>query len=598
MNNRTQGYVLPTVLISLIVVSGMAAMTINLTLSETRQSGGNQMVAQVRAAAEAAQGDALFYMSNQGLSDVNVILAPFADAFANSSGDASTQAIIPKTSYALILASLNAVAGTTITGAANSVTYSGKVTYTSMNVDEKSFSSGGQTYIMNYTITGSGQKNTLSTRTVTTNGQMQVKMGRQFLNQFVLLANDGGSQQGNFFATGMNYDGPVQINQNWRFAGKPKFKYGVTTASSNVQMSPDCDPSNNDTVSTQSNNCTVPDWGGFGIVYAAPKIDLPKNAASQQKAALGLDPKDTTTTVSTLQECQALGANFSTCGGTVPNGVYVPYNAAGNLTGGIYIKGDANSIALSVSGNKQIYTITDVNNVVTTITVDYTAKTTTVMKGGVTKVLNGVLSGEAKSPGQPSGMIYSTGSIKSLGGPVRTSSTLSSPVPAVPDPTKIPPAVATNSVINISAASDMVLQSDLTYEQDPRTTPGAKNVLGLMAGGGSVRIGTGAPKDVYVQAALLAGAQGKGFAVDSYGNGVLRGDIHLLGSLAEDTEPPRGVGQQNAAKNDIIVTSGYGDAFNFDPRFLNGGAVPPFFPSTSKFAAQAVWPSQQGWQEK
>ena len=128
MNNRTQGYVLPTVLISLIVVSGMAAMTINLTLSETRQSGGNQMVAQVRAAAEAAQGDALFYMSNQGLSDVNVILAPFADAFANSSGDASTQAIIPKTSYALILASLNAVAGTTITGAANSVTYSGKVT--------------------------------------------------------------------------------------------------------------------------------------------------------------------------------------------------------------------------------------------------------------------------------------------------------------------------------------------------------------------------------------------------------------------------------------------------------------------------------------
>ncbi len=598
MNNRTQGYVLPTVLISLVVVSAMAAMTINLTLSETRQSGGNQTVAQARAAAEAAQADALFYMSNQGLSDVNIVLAPFANTFANSSGDASTQAIIPTSAYGPILTSLNGAAGMAIAGTANGVSYGGTVRYTSMNVDEKSFSSGGQTYIMNYTTESKGQRNAASTRTVTTNGQMQVKMGRQFLNQFVLLANDGGSQQGNFFATGMNYDGPVQINQNWRFAGKPKFKYGVTTASSNVQMSPDCNPSNNQTVSTQSNNCTAPDWGGFGIKYAAPKIDLPKNAASQQRAALGLDPKDTTTTVSILQECQALGANFSTCGGTVPNGVYVPQDAAGNLTGGIYIKGDANNVALSVSGNKQIYTITDVNNAVTTITVDYTAKTTTVVKGGVTKVLNGVLSGEAKSPGQPSGMIYSTGSIKSLGGPARTNGTLGNPVPAVPDSTKIPPAVATNSVINISAASDVVVQSDLTYEQDPRTTPGAKNVLGLMAGSGSVRIGTGAPKDVYVQAALLAGAKNQGFAVDSYNNGTLRGDIHLLGSLAEDTEPPRGVGQQNDAKDDIIVTSGYGDAFNFDPRFLNGGAVPPFFPSTSKFAAQAVWPSQQGWQEK
>ena len=100
-----------------------------------------------------------------------------------------------------------------------------------------------------------------------------------------------------------------------------------------------------------------------------------------------------------------------------------------------------------------------------------------------------------------------------------------------------------------------------------------------------------------MQAAILAGKANQGFAVDNYNSGAYRGQIHLLGSLAEDKEPPRGVGYLNN-QGGISVSQGYGDAFNFDPRFLNGGAVPPFYPATNKFTAQSVWPSQQGWQEQ
>lgn len=590
-----QGYVLVLVLGTILMVAAMATMTMSLTVSEVTQSGGNQMIARVRAAAEAGQNDSLFYMTNAGLTDVNVTLSPYADAFAAGSQNASVSPIIPSNKYATIIDNLNKMSGTTVAGSVNTVAYTSTVKYVSMKVDEKTFSTAGQTYVLNYNVASTGTLGTF-VRSVSTNGQMQIRMGRKFINQFVLLANDGGSQEGNFFANGMNYDGPVQVNQNWRFAGKPQFKYGATTAATTVQMSATCNPSTSamTNVSSQYLGCTAPDWGGSGLTYAAPKIDLPVNALSQQNAALGLDPKSTAT-VTNAQECVQLKIVSCTSSGA-PEGVYIPTDLTGNITGGIYIKGDAKNISMSVSGNTQLYSITDKNGIVSNIMVNYSTNTTTVVKNGTTTVLKGVISGESKGAGQANGMIYSTGSVLALNGPNRTAVPVANPVPAVPDPNSVPPAVAANSVINIAAASKITVQNDVTYEQDPRTVSSAKNVLGLMAGTGSVSIGTDAPNDVYLQAALLAGTTNQGFAVDNYNSGGYRGQIHLLGSLAEDKEPPRG--QAAFVNGSIVVQQGYGDAFNFDPRFLNGGAVPPFFPATNKFTAQSVWPSQQGWQEQ
>lgn len=593
--NVTQGYVLITVLLAFMLTAALVTVTLSLSTSEIGQSGNNLAVARVRAAAEAAQADTLFYMTNQGLDDVNAVLDTYATRFAYSNGDASSTPVINPSDYATVLASLNARPGTKMSGSANNVNYTSNITYTGMDVDESSYSSSGQTYVLNYTAVGQGVQSAYK-RSVTTDGQLQIRLGRQYLNQFVLLADDGGSTQGNFYATGMDYDGPVHINKNWRFAGKPTFKYGATTAAKTVEMSKDCNPSKQTYVSTQSYGCTAPDWNGNGLKYQADPITLPVNAQSQQRAALGLDANDTST-LTNNKECLALGANFSSCGSAaIPEDVYIPRDSSGKITGGIYIKGNAKSIIMSAGGNQQTYLIKNSKGVEVSIVVDYSTNTTRFIKNNVTMTLSGVINGDSKGAGKSNGMIYCTGTIESLGGPGRDSKkTLSKPAPAIPDQQVIPPAVATNSAINIAAASDIIIQNDLIYQQDPRINASAKNVLGLMAGTGNVRIGTAAPNDIYVQAALLAGANGKGFAVDSYSDGRLRGQIHMMGSLAESVDPARGVGALKG--NDIVITSGYGDAFNFDPRFLNGGAVPPYFPSTKKFAAQSVWPNQQGWRE-
>lgn len=193
-----QGYVLVMVLGTVLLVAGMATMTMSLTLSEVTQSGGNQNIARVRAAAEAGQNDSLFYMTNGGLNDVNSQLTGYADTFATSNKNAAVDPIIPANQYSAIIAALNIKPGMNLTGAVNTVGYTSKVQYISMKVDEKSFSTAGQTYVLNYTVTSAGKLGAF-TRSVSTNGQMQIRMGRKYINQFVLLANDGGSQEGNFF---------------------------------------------------------------------------------------------------------------------------------------------------------------------------------------------------------------------------------------------------------------------------------------------------------------------------------------------------------------------------------------------------------------
>ena len=199
--------------------------------------------------------------------------------------------------------------------------------------------------------------------------------------------------------------------------------------------------------------CTVPDFQK-GFLRNQPVVDLPTSTLSQQRAALGMNPADTTSP-SPKEICFALGLHNPpnrNCNSnpSIPNGVYL-VNDGTRVKGGIYVQGDLDALVVQATGaGQQAYRFTQGSST-WVITVDYSTNTTTVFKDGVTV---GTYAGTPNGPaplgtGGPTGQIYVTGKINSLKGPDRTG-----PLPCGnnypgnadlcpdhPPPSQIPPAI-------------------------------------------------------------------------------------------------------------------------------------------------------------
>ncbi|GMA15364.1 DUF4900 domain-containing protein (plasmid) [Deinococcus metallilatus] len=585
--NKQDGFILVTVLMVMVLIALVGSTLLIKSTSELKQSGNSEGQARARGYAEAAQADMFYTLANPGLGYINDAFTPYVNAFARSNSKAEETAIVPASAYPAVLAAIQAAfpalaSPSTLTAAS----YTSTINFRSLRADEGSFNRNGQTYYLDYSITGVATANG-NKRNVVTEGTMRINLGRQSLNQFILLADDGGSGSNGtsgFFDTSSTYDGPVHVNKNWALSGSPTFLAGATTASSYVWMNNarGCRGFNFIRVTGQQaspNGCTAPNTNNKGLRYNADEIDLPKNAFSQARAALGMDATNLDEP-NNGQTCQALRDYLSNCS-SIPNGTYVPSNS-GRVTGGIYVQGDA-SVTLSTSGALQIYTIKDQNNRTTTITVNYAANTTTYVTGtSLPRVLTGV----------PNGQLYVSGNITALSGPARTGN-LPNPAPTDKVPSMVQPALAPKTQLNVAAGGQVTLTGDVTYTDDPRQVATAENVLGIISGTGHVMVGDAAPKDIYVSGAILAGADGKGLGVQSPNQVPAKGAIHLLGSLAESTDQLRGT-----VNNDGQSIAGYADDFHFDQRFFNGAVAPPFFPATTKFGVQTGWPIQRTWNEK
>lgn len=581
---REQGFILVTVIMVLALVAIIGATLLVKSTSEMRQSGNSELQARARGYAEAAQADMFYNFANPGLLAINTIFTPYADAFALSSNSAAITPIIPSSAFSAILMAVQ-TAFPNISNNGTGYTSVSNVVFRSLRSDPGSFNLNGQAYYLDYSITGNGALGD-NKRQVITEGTLRINLGRSSLNQFILLANDGGSGPNGtsgFFDTSSVYDGPVHVNQNLALSGSPTFRAGLTVSGPSIFMNDavGCNGFTFVQVTGQQaspGGCTTPNTYGQGVQYGTPIINLPTNATSQARAALGQDSTDLTP-LSISNTCVSLGLSASCV--SVPKGVYVPRNG-GTVAGGIYIQGNAD-VTLSTLGALQVYTITDETGTTTTITVDYVAKTTTyVSSPGLPTVLTGV----------PNGQLFVSGNITSLKGPPRTGA-LPSPAPTTSIPAVVPPAIASQSKLNIASGGSVNVTGDVTYTDDPRTTPTAQNVLGIISGSDSVVVGDAAPNDLYITGAVLAGASGRGLGVQSPGRSPARGAIHLLGSLAEDTDQLRG-----QVDNNGVPTAGYADDFKFDQRFFNGAVAPPFFPATTKFAVQTGWPIQRTWNEQ
>jgi len=433
--------------------------------------------------------------------------------------------------------------------------YSSRVT---LAFQDSTLLPSSQTFDYYFIIRSTGRSGVWGTKKIRAEGKLRVSFSRGTFSDFLLFTDVHTTPEGYpiWFHTSGHFDGRVHTNTIMRFAYYPTFEDLVTSVDQMAWFFNHGRPVKLD--ADRNGNRDVPNFYG-GFVRGAPRIDMPQNSFSQMRASLGLDPADT----SPLTEAEiraALGIQGGNPNNPPPDGVYVP-NTGTAVTGGIFIQGNANDVSLSVDHNgHQVITVTHQNRTTTTIVIDDDNNRTVVDDGSNQTVYQGV----------PRGVLYTRGSIFRIGGPRRSGQ-------------NVPPAIEENMQLTVVSEGDMVIQSDITYEDYDN----GDCVLGLFSSQGNIRIGTSAPDDLMIDAFIMASADRKCFTVDNYWYGNFRGTVHLRGGVAESRYGAFGTFGRRGM-------TGYGRDFRYDSR----GVVPPYWPTTTLFAPDDPEPQIISWTEE
>jgi Tfp pilus assembly protein PilX len=413
-----------------------------------------------------------------------------------------------------------------------------------------------QVYDYAYTVTATGNLGPLGARRIESRGLLRVSASRGSFADFLMFTHIHTMANGSpiWFTSSGLFDGRMHTNGQFRFAYQPTFMDLISSANGKawfynkgkpVELAAD----NNGTVDVPSL------LGGFD--RGAPVINLPPNSYGQQNAALGYSPGSTTPPTN-AQINQAIGNGGGS--GTPPNGIYLP-NSGGALTGGIYVQGNLDQCVVRIDSlGRQVYALRQ-GSTTRTMFVDRSANLTTIVSGGISQTYTGT----------PRGVLYTTGGIQDLRGPDRVNG---QPSPALADGTQL----------LIAAAGDVVLQGDVTcHDYDY-----GQSVLGIYSSGGSVRVGTGAPNDMYLDAYVMAtGAQGA-FSVDSYGYGSPRGTFHLRGGMVATY-----YGAFYTFDANGVLRTGYARDFHYDRR----GLIPPYYPTAPRLIPNQPSARTTSWKE-
>jgi Tfp pilus assembly protein PilX len=402
------------------------------------------------------------------------------------------------------------------------------------------------TQVYNYlcTVASTGRRGLMGQRRVQSQSILRVSASRGSFADYLLftdihlMPNNGQI----WFSSSASFDGRVHTNGEFRFSYKPTFQDLATSVNGkawyyNKGAPKELAANNNGTID-------VPYFYG-GFTRGSPNIDLPPNSFNQQNASLGLDPDDSTLpSNTTINGILGTGAGS----GAVPTGVYVVHTGAA-MTGGLYVQGTLNQCLLSIDNvGRQVYTLTQ-GSTVTKVTLDVLNNQTLVEVGASTTIYSG----------QPRGIIYTNGQVSDLRGPDRVSGTP-------------PPAIGTNTQLLVAATGDVVLQRDITSEDFNAD----RSVLGIYSSGGSVRVGTSAPNNMYLDGYVMATGSDGEFTVDNYSTGSARGTFHLRGGSVTTYYGPFYTFNSSG-----ILQTGYARDFQYDRR----GLVPPYFPTTNRFTS-------------
>ena len=624
-NRKQQGFALITALGVTVILMGIIGIMVVSSVGDLQQSRSSLQLSQARAVAEAGIAVGHDALQGKAVNDLKPTMAAYSTSFANN-GDPTTTWVIPQSDWATLASALQTKlnADTTIKAVSESSLDSvGKadITYSISNFRGRQFATtaqgSNQSFVMDYAITSKGTASG-GTRTVVEQGSISIQMGRTSLSQWLFLVNNAGGANG-FFDSSSVFNGPVHANTNWGFTGNPTF-LGEVSASNGSNADWIASGLTNPTargiyyhcggapvlsLATSRPPCSVPDFKK-GFSYRKDPIALPKSALGQQRAALGLiattdSNNDGTPDVPTaLEICQKLKLGTTNClpVTTPATGVYIPNDGAAtpNITGGIYIEGDVTSLTLSKPADGQQRYVVVQTGVTTTIDINHTTNTTTMTKNpGGTVTYAGTPNGQAPvATGGANGQIFVNGTISGLTGPTRTGAVTPNS-PQHPVPTTIPPALAKETQLNITATGQVGITGDLTYECDPTQLADAayiaanpncnmngqplKTVLGVMSTGSDVQVKKTAPNDIYLWGSFYTAQPGKGLSIEDHSNRPTRdsGTMHLYGSLIQDED------QIRASTNGTAVY-GFRESFDYDSRLQNGAITPPNFPTTRTFA--------------
>ncbi len=422
---------------------------------------------------------------------------------------------------------------------------------------DSSLQPSAQFYDYTYTTNATGAFGATGSRSIQTTGILRVSCSRGSFADYLVFTSVHLSPTGNpvWFTSNTRFDGRVHTNTEFRFANSPQFQDLATSVDAQAWYNNSGSPVelNND----HNGSTDVPSFFG-GFDRSEPPITLPANSYSQQNAALGRNPSDTTPP-SNSDINTALGLGSS--GSPPPVGVYVVHSGS-TVNGGMYVQGNIDRMTTSIDAyGRQVYALKQ-GLTTTTITVDKAANSTRVTVGASITDYSGV----------PLGVAYVKGMVVDLRGPDRVSG---SP----------PPAIAQDTQLLLAATGDVVIQRDLTYEGYPNS----QNVFGIYSSGGSVRVGNSAPDDMNLDAFVMATGAAGSFTVDNYGSGSSRGLFNLRGGMVENYYGAFGTFNSSTGKQ----STGYGRNFMYDRR----GLIPPYYPVTNRFTANAPSARTLAWRE-
>ncbi|MEW5758387.1 MAG: DUF4900 domain-containing protein [Candidatus Omnitrophota bacterium] len=550
---QKRGIILVATALVLSVLLILTAVFFSSTVSEKRASDTSKYANQSLYLAEAGINHGLSELRKRINSDLNIQLNKvsrnnaFDEYLNNSLGFLADYAYEDGQPQFSIINNEAQVSLTAI-GLGSDVrgTYSGTIFISPNGIPTKQ----GEVYNFPYKfrITGTGLINAVTpniTRQVSfLNGEFSVRVQRGNFARYALFTFHHMMENGTtvWFTDKTQFYGPVHTNERFSFAGNPSGRFdklsdtGIevsqkmkTTRYYNNGRSIFLDASSNPPRD-------VPQFGqGVNFLRDVPLINLESVVTSNDLRV------------------QALG-DMNEPG---QDGIYVPNDGA-NVTGGVYIRGDADSLIMSVVGGNARYAITQ-GSTTKEIIVDYANNQTTVREGENSNTYQGIPDGV----GDAGVIIYGKGNIRGVSGMVQNC-----------------------SQVTISSERDIVINNHIRYEQynagPPVNATGYENLLGLLSWGGDVRIGADAPSNLDIHAVIMS-VHGV-FTVDNYDSRSPSGNVTLLGGAITDFYGAFGTFSGSDLR------SGYGRKFIYDQRMLEGYA-PPYFPTLSNYISTPTWPS-------
>jgi Tfp pilus assembly protein PilX len=436
---------------------------------------------------------------------------------------------------------------------------SGTVTFIDANLTDTA-----QAYNYLFTINSTGTRGNYGKRIIQSQGILRVSASRGSFADYLMFTSIHLMPDNSpiWFTSSSNFDGRMHTNGEFRFAYKPTFQDLASSVNSKAWFF-NGGGTAKELAANKNGTIDVPNFYG-GFTRGATSISLPTDPYNQQNAALGRDPSSGTAPTTT-QIRTALGL---TSGSGVPTDVYLPNTGPtgtppNTLTGGIYVQGDLSQCLMKVdaSGN-QVYVLKQGTST-DTVRVNRSTGTTTFYNAGTGTTTT--------YSGQLKGIMFANGAINDLRGPDRVS--------GVP-----PPALATDTQLLVATTGDIVVQRDVTCQNYDT----GNNVLGLFSSGGSVRVGTGAPSNMNLDAFIMATGSDGAFEVDSYNSGSPRGTFHLRGGAVT-----KYYGAFFTFNDDGTLKTGYARDFHYDRR----GLVPPYYPLTPRMDPDIPTARTLSWKE-